>query len=58
VINLLVFWLFELPFAYVLASRVGLGPSGVFTALAVSYSTLAIVSVLVFRRGRWKLKAV
>jgi len=58
VINLFVFWLFELPFAYVLATRMGLGPLGVFTALAVSYSTLAVVSAIVFRRGKWKLKAV
>lgn len=58
VINLFVFWLFELPFAYMLATRTSLGPLGVFTSLAVSYSTLAIVSAIVFRRGRWKQKAV
>lgn len=58
VINLFVFWLFEIPLGYVLAARTGLGPLGVFTALAVSYSTLAIVSAVVFRRGKWKQKAV
>jgi putative MATE family efflux protein len=58
VINLFVFWLFELPFAYVLAARAGLGPNGVFLSLAVSYSTLALVSAAVFRRGRWKQKAI
>jgi len=58
VINLFVFWLFEIPLGYVLATRTGLGPLGVFTALAVSYSTLAVVSAIVFRRGKWKLKAV
>jgi putative MATE family efflux protein len=58
VINLFIFWLFEIPLAYVLATRSGLGPLGVFTALAVSYSTLAVISALVFRRGRWKQKVV
>jgi len=58
VINLFVFWLFEIPLGYVLATRTGLGPLGVFTALAVSYSVLAVVSAIVFRRGKWKLKAV
>lgn len=58
VINLFVFWLFQIPVAYLLATRTGLGPLGVFTALAISYSTLAIVSVIVFRRGRWKQKVV
>jgi putative MATE family efflux protein len=58
VINLFVFWLFELPLAYVLATRTGLGPLGVFTSMAVSYSTLAVVSAIVFRRGKWKQKIV
>jgi len=58
VINLFVFWLFEIPLGYTLATRTGLGPLGVFTALAVSYSILAIVSAIVFRRGKWKQKAV
>lgn len=58
VINLFVFWLLELPLAYVLAVRAGLGPVGVFTALAAAYSSLAVVSAVVFRRGRWKGRAV
>lgn len=57
VINLFVFWLFELPLAYILATHAGLGPKGVFAALAIAYSTLAVVSAVVFRRGRWKEKA-
>jgi Na+-driven multidrug efflux pump len=32
----------------------GLGPSGVFAAIAVSQSLLAVVGVIVFRRGKWK----
>ena len=58
VINLFVFWLFELPLAWVLAQPLGLGPQGVFVALTVSYSTLAVVSVVLFRRGAWKTKKV
>jgi putative MATE family efflux protein len=58
VINLFVFWLFELPLAYVLATRTGLGPLGVFAAMAISYSSLAVVSAIIFRRGKWKLKTV
>jgi putative MATE family efflux protein len=54
VINLVVFWLWEIPLAWWLATRGGLGPRGVFIALMVAYSTLAIVSALTFRRGRWK----
>ena len=54
IINLFVFWLWELPLAYVLAKVIGLGPRGVFLAIMIAFSTLAIVSALVFRRGKWK----
>ncbi|HSC26035.1 MAG TPA: MATE family efflux transporter [Vicinamibacterales bacterium] len=57
-VNLFVFWLWEIPLAWWLSSRAGLGAQGVFVALAVAYSTLAIVSAVLFRRGRWKLKRV
>lgn len=58
IINLFVFWLWELPLAYVLAIVFGIGPRGAFLAIMIAFSTLAIVSALVFRRGKWKAKAV
>jgi putative MATE family efflux protein len=57
-INCFCFWLWEIPIAWVLARPVGLGPTGVFIALAVAYSTVAAVAVIVFRRGTWKTKKV
>src|SRR6185295_19741784 len=54
IINLFVFWLWELPLAYVLAKVFGLGPRGVFLAIMIAFSTLAIVSALIFRQGKWK----
>ena len=57
-INLLVFWVIELPLAWVLSHRGGLEARGVFVALAACYSLLAVVSAVVFRQGRWKTKAV
>ena len=36
----------------------GFGPSGVFWSIAVAYSTMAVISAALFRRGRWKLKVV
>lgn len=58
IINLFVFWLWELPLAYVLAISFGLGPRGVFLAIMISFSTLAVVSALMFRRGKWKTRKV
>jgi putative MATE family efflux protein len=57
-INLGVFWLWEIPLAWWLAVHGGLGPRGVFIALTVAYSTLAVVSAVLFRRGAWKDKKV
>jgi MATE family, multidrug efflux pump len=57
-INLACFWLWEIPLAYILARVAGFGPFGVFLAITVGYSTLALVSAVFFRRGRWKLRQV
>jgi putative MATE family efflux protein len=58
VINFLVFWVVQLPLAWTLSGPAGLGPSGVFVAIATSQSLLAVVGVAVFRRGRWKTSQV
>jgi Na+-driven multidrug efflux pump len=58
IINLFVFWLWEIPLAYVLAFEFGLGPRGVFLAVTFAFSTLALVSAYIFRKGRWKTKVV
>ena len=56
--NLFCFWLLELPLAYVLAHSFGKGPSGVFAAITIAWSTFAVLGAVLFRRGRWKLKTV
>jgi putative MATE family efflux protein len=57
-INLGVFWAFEIPFAWFLATRGGFGYEGVFVAVLAAYTVLAAVSSVLFRRGKWKLKHV
>jgi putative MATE family efflux protein len=57
-INLFCYWLWLLPLAHGLAHRLRWGPAGVFTAITIAWSTYAVVSAAVFRRGRWKLKRV
>ena len=57
-INLAVFWCWEIPLAWWLARRTPLGARGVFVALMVAYSTLAVVSAVLFRRGTWKTRRV
>jgi len=57
-LNLFVFWLFEVPLAYLLAYYFGLGPHGVFWAITVAFSVLAVAAAVLFKRGRWKLTEV
>jgi putative MATE family efflux protein len=53
-INLGCYWLCEIPLAWLLAKPLGLGPTGVFVSVLIGFSMLAVVSVVLFRRGRWK----
>jgi putative MATE family efflux protein len=57
-INLAVFWALEIPLAYLLAHTLGIGPKGAFWAITIAFSSLAVVSGAIFRRGRWKAKVV
>jgi len=58
VLNAVCFWVWEVPLAWGLSRLSGLGPRGVFVAITVGFSTLALLSAWVFRRGRWKTRAV
>jgi MATE family, multidrug efflux pump len=58
VVNLFGYWLFQIPVAYLLASRTSLGPQGVFYAIPLAETAIAIVGVALFRQGRWKKKRI
>jgi putative MATE family efflux protein len=57
-INLGVFWIFEIPFAWAMANLTGLGYRGIFLAVLAAYTLLAAVSALLFRRGAWRTMRV
>jgi putative MATE family efflux protein len=54
ILNLVCFWLCQIPLAWALAFHTGLGPNGVYVAVVVSDSLLAALGILLFRRGTWK----
>jgi Na+-driven multidrug efflux pump len=58
VLNFIVFWLWEIPLAWALAVALDMGPRGTFMAVAIAFSTLAVTSGAIFRRGRWKRMVV
>ncbi len=58
VLNFICFWLIEIPLAYYLARNANMEENGVFYAILISESFLAILGILVFLRGKWKLRTV
>ncbi len=58
IMNLFIFWVFQIPFAYWMALHLEMGPIGVFWAIAIAHSIVAVVGVIIFRRGKWKLVKV
>jgi putative MATE family efflux protein len=57
-INVVSFWLCEIPLAWFLADRTSLHVDGVFTAIPISNTLMTVLSLLVFARGRWKLRRI
>lgn len=57
-INLGCYWMFQIPLAWNLAHNAGLGPRGVYLAICIAESVLAIASMLMFRRGKWRIVRV
>ncbi|MDX1905630.1 MAG: MATE family efflux transporter [Bacteroidia bacterium] len=54
IINLVCFWLFQIPLAYYLAAGLGLKATGAFIAIPVAEGLIAAVAWYYFRRGKWK----
>jgi len=52
--NLICFWAIQIPMAYLLANSLTLGPRGVFWAVTISETILAVLAIFWFRKGKWK----
>jgi putative MATE family efflux protein len=57
-LNFFAFWCCEIPLGWLLSHPLGLGPTGVFIAIPLAFSLMAIWSAVLFRRGYWKAKRV
>lgn len=53
-LNLCGFWAFQIPLAYLLAIGLKIGPEGVFWAISIAESAMAVAGILLFKRGKWK----
>lgn len=58
VINFVCFWLIQIPLAWWLAQPLEMGPGGVFLAVMIAESLLAVAALFAFRSGRWRHRSV
>jgi putative MATE family efflux protein len=58
IINFFGFWLVEIPLAWWLAIPRKMQSSGVFFSIVVAEAAIAGAGVILFRRGRWKVKKI
>ena len=57
-INLVCFWIIEIPLAYLLAMKFGFAEEGVFYSIVISETLLGIIGFILFKRGKWKTTKV
>ncbi|TDY11992.1 MATE family efflux transporter [Meridianimaribacter flavus] len=57
-INFVCFWLFQLPFAYLTAITLDFGPIGVFASITAAEVLIAVIGIIWFKKGKWKLVKV
>lgn len=55
---ILMFYIVQIPLAYVLGIAFNLGSNGVFTAILLSEIVLAVACIIIFRKGKWKTTKV
>jgi Na+-driven multidrug efflux pump len=58
IINIVSFWLCEIPVAWVLAHHTSMGVSGVFTSIPVANAVMTLISLAIFARGSWKKRHI
>jgi putative MATE family efflux protein len=54
IINFFCYWMLQIPLAWILATRIGMGPNGVFCSIPAAEAAMTITAMVVFRRGGWK----
>jgi putative MATE family efflux protein len=54
IVNLVGFWLFQIPLAWVLSKYYIKEPKAIFIAIVISQFVTALLSLYLFKKGRWK----
>jgi putative MATE family efflux protein len=58
IVNFFGFWMLEIPLAYWLAIHLGWRSNGVFWSIVVAEGSIAVASMFLFRRGKWKQRMI
>ena len=58
IVNVIGFWLCEIPLAWALAYPGGFEVRGVFMAIPLAHVVITVLGFAMFRRGNWKKKAI
>lgn len=58
IINLVGFWMFQIPLAYLLAVVFNMKSTGAFIAIPVAETFIALMALYYFRKGKWKATEV
>ena len=58
IVNFVSFWIIQIPLAWVLSQRSGLQERGLFVAIFLAQCTVALLSLYLFRQGRWKRQRI
>jgi len=53
-INLVFFWLIEIPLSYIMAKTLGMDVPGVFWAIFIAETSVGLFTLWLFRKGKWK----
>ncbi|ALO46009.1 MATE efflux family protein [Pseudohongiella spirulinae] len=56
--NILAFWVLQIPLAWTLSGFMGWGPEGVYWSVFIADAAMSLLATLVFLRGGWKLRYV
>ena len=57
-INFFGFWIFQIPFAFLLTKWANMGATGSFISIPVAESLMAIAAFIFFKKGKWKTVVV
>jgi putative MATE family efflux protein len=57
-INLFCFWMLQIPLAYSLAVQFQFEYTGVFSAILIAETIMALTAIYLFRRGKWKTQSI